>query len=206
MKPSGSASRKKSRSACVSAGPEQPKTTARGSRLDKDPPHAPPLQLVALALGRRRIGDRSGLKAVVDAAGTEIGARGDEAERAEEVALLALQALPFLGGRVRCAYGPELETVALAAGGGRWRRRGSARRLALGRRRGRRRRGRRRGGGARRRWRRGGRDRGAGLLGLLRRRRGGLWRRRRLRGGRRLGRRRARQRRLRRRQQLLDAG
>src|SRR5713226_1882475 len=146
MKPSGSASRKKSRSVGMSAGPEQPKTTARGSsRLDKDTPDAPPLQFVAVALGRRRIGDRPGLNAIVDAATAEIGARGSESQGAEEIPLLALQALPFLLRGVGRAHRAELQAVALAAGG---RRRGGAGRLALGRRR---HRARWRGGGARRR-------------------------------------------------------
>src|SRR6185437_5238847 len=131
MKPSGSASRKKSRSAGVSVAPEQPKMAARGSRLDKDAPDATLLQLVAVALGRRRIGDRPGLNAIVDAARAEIGALRGEAQRAEQVALLALQMVPLLLRGLGRTYRAELQAVALA-GGGRRRQRRRACRLALG--------------------------------------------------------------------------
>src|SRR5260370_37151257 len=116
MKPSGSESRKRPRSTWVGAGPEPPKTTALGSRLDKDAPTAPPLQLAAVALGRRRIGDRPGLNAIVDAAVAKIGARGGESQRSEEIALLTLQALPFPLRGLGRAHRAELKAVALAAG------------------------------------------------------------------------------------------
>src|SRR5260221_2137744 len=135
MKRSGSESGKKSRSTCVSAGPEQPKTTARGSRFDKDAPNAPRLQLAAVALGRRRIGDRPGMNAIVDAAVAKIGARGGESQRSEEIALLTLQALPFPLRGLGRAHRAELKAVALAAGRcWRWRG-GGAGRLSLRRRR-----------------------------------------------------------------------
>src|SRR6185312_14295289 len=131
MKPSGSASRKKSRSAGVSVAPEQPKMAARGSRLDKDAPDAALLQLVAVALRRGGVGDRPGLNAVVDAARTEVGALGGEGHRAEQVALLGPQMIPFLLRGLRRAHRAELEAIALA---GDWhrRRRGGPRHLLLG--------------------------------------------------------------------------
>src|SRR5258707_15761693 len=116
MKPGGPGPRKKSRPTGVSAGPERPKTTARGSRLDRDAPNAPPLQLAAVALGRRRIGDRPGLNAIVDAAVAKIGARGGESQRSEEIALLTLQALPFPLRGLGRAHRAELKAVAPAAG------------------------------------------------------------------------------------------
>src|SRR5579883_470887 len=64
MKPRGSASRKKSRSAAASAGPAQPKMTAAGLRLDKEAADPAPLQLVAAALRLGGIGDGSRLDAV----------------------------------------------------------------------------------------------------------------------------------------------
>src|SRR5260370_6351015 len=135
MKPSGWESRKKWRSTCVSAGREQRKPRARGSGLDRDAPTAPPLQLAAVALGRRRIGDRPGLNAIVDAAVAKIGARGGESQRSEEIALLTLQALPFPLRGLGRAHRAELKAVALAAGRC-WRGRGAgAGRLAPGRRR-----------------------------------------------------------------------
>src|SRR5258708_26285605 len=175
MKRGGAGSGKRAGSPGVGAGREQQKTTARGSGLDKDAPNAPPLQLAAVALGRRRIGDRPGLNAIVDAAVAKIGARGGESQRSEEIALLTLQALPFPLRGLGRAHRAELKAVALAAGGcWRWRR-GGARRLALGRRRRRV----RRGGGTRRRRRRGRRWCGAGGFRLL------LWRPRGGPGGRR---------------------
>src|SRR5260221_3809852 len=104
MKPSGWESRKKSRSTCVSAGPEQPKTTARGSRLDKDAPNAPPLQLAAVPLDRRRIGDRPGLNADAHGAHGHIGARRGESHGTAAIALLAPPARPLPPRRLRRAH------------------------------------------------------------------------------------------------------
>src|SRR6185312_14295859 len=129
MKPSGSASRKKSRSAGVSVAPEQPKMAARGSRLDKDAPDAALLQLVAVALRRGRIGDRPGLNAIVDAARAEIGALRVKTHGAEQICLLAPEMVPLLLRGLGRAHGAELEAIALAGDRRRWRRRGNARHL-----------------------------------------------------------------------------
>src|SRR5260370_35861954 len=119
MKPSGSESRKRPRSTWVGAGPEPPKTTALGSRLDKDAPTAPPLQLAAVALGRRRIGDRPGLNAIVDAAVAKIAARGGESQRSAAIALLTLRALPFPLPGLGRAHRAELNAACLVPARGR---------------------------------------------------------------------------------------
>src|SRR5579883_2351975 len=107
MKPSGSASRRKRRYSAVRAGPAQPKMTARGSRLDKDAPDAATLEFPAVALGGRGIRDRSGLDAVEDAAFAEIDARRAESRRPQQVAMLALETLPFLLGALGRAHRAE---------------------------------------------------------------------------------------------------
>src|SRR5690606_582736 len=86
MKPSGSASAKKRRSAAVSASPEQPKIAAPGAgaaaRLplrpasggDDDAADISSLQLAAQHVRQRLLAQRSGLDTVIDAPRPQIDA------------------------------------------------------------------------------------------------------------------------------------
>src|SRR5580658_713402 len=85
MKPSGSASRKNSRSSRVSDGPAQPKIAARGSRLGKDAPDAATPEFLAVARRDRLVCHRPCLDAVVDSVPAEIDPLGLEGQLAENV-------------------------------------------------------------------------------------------------------------------------
>src|SRR5215470_4900109 len=97
MKPSGSAARKKSRSSAVSDVPAQPKMMdAVIAAAVRSEPHQQALlllrlQLFAHLLGLRRIGQRTGLDAVVDTLGAEVGPLHGQLQRTEGVGELLLQ-------------------------------------------------------------------------------------------------------------------
>src|SRR5262249_23606714 len=106
MKPRGSAARKKSRSSAVSAVPAQPKMIAAViAAAVRSKPYQQALlllrfQLFAHLLGLRRIGQRAGLDAVVDAFGTEIGPLHGQLQGTERVGELFLQLGPLRLGEI----------------------------------------------------------------------------------------------------------
>src|SRR5205823_4467481 len=118
MKPSGSASRKKSRSSGASAAPAQPRIIARdwliASGVDQDAGDIAALELAAEPLGGGAVTDRRRLDAIIDTALAEIGARPGGGQLAEHVAIGTMDPLPFLARRLLATQGAELQPIAAA--------------------------------------------------------------------------------------------